>query len=247
MSNPTACLIIIGNEILSGRTKDKNLPWLAEQLNMIGVTLAHARVIRDEVAEIVDTVNTCRATYDYVFTTGGIGPTHDDITTECVAKAFGVPVIRSEEAETRLRKHYDPKDINEARLKMANTPEGAALIDNPVSSAPGYRMENVYVFAGVPAIMQAMFDSMKHELKGGAPTLSRALNVLMAEGDLAMGVDDIQAQFPEVEVGSYPMIHAGKLATSLVMRSQNEAMLDSAFSTCQEFVASMGGEEVEKM
>ncbi len=247
MQNPTACLIIIGNEILSGRTKDKNLAWLAENLNAGGITLAHARVIRDEAAEIIDTVNECRAKYDYIFTTGGIGPTHDDITTECIAKAFGVPVIRNEEAEARLRKHYNASQINEARLKMANTAEGATLIDNPVSSAPGYRMENVYVFAGVPAIMQAMFDSMKHELAGGSPTLSRAINVLMAEGDLAMGVDDIQAQFPEVEVGSYPMIHNGKLATSLVMRCTDEATLDKSFSTMQEFVASVGGEEVEPM
>jgi len=241
MSNPTACLIIIGNEILSGRTIDKNLAWLAEHLNIAGVSLAHVRVVRDDVDDIVESVNACRTTYDYTFTTGGIGPTRDDITTDCIAKAFGVPVIRHAEAEARLRAHYEESQINEARLKMANTPEGATLIDNPVSSAPGYKIENVYVFAGVPVIMQAMFDSMKHELSGGSPTLSRAINVLMSEGDLAMGVDDIQTQFPEVEVGSYPMIHNGKLATSLVMRCRDEAMLEKAYSTCEAFVVSMGG------
>ena len=145
----TACMIIIGNEILSGRTQDKNLSWLSQRLNEVGVRMRHARVIPDVEEIIVATVNECRAQYDYVFTSGGIGPTHDDITSECIAKAFGVPLGRNAEAEARLRVYYKPEDINEARLRMANTPEGAELIDNPVSTAPGFRMENVYVLAGV--------------------------------------------------------------------------------------------------
>ena len=164
----TACLIVIGNEVLSGRTRDANLQYLGRELNAIGVRLAEARVIPDDTAVIVTTVNDARARFDYVFTTGGIGPTHDDITSAAVAAAFGVPLERNPEAEARLRRHYEDKDLNAARLTMADIPRGADLIDNPVSQAPGFRLENVYVMAGVPRIAQAMFDGIRHTLKGGA-------------------------------------------------------------------------------
>ena len=171
MSDPVrACLIIIGNEILSGRTHDKNLPYLAEELNTLGVRLVETRVIPDIEDTIIETLNECRAKFDYVFTTGGIGPTHDDITSECVAKAFGVAIELNADAHDLLKSHYDnPADLNEARLRMARIPVGAELIQNPISKAPGFRMENVYVMAGVPMIMQAMFQGIKHQLIGGKP------------------------------------------------------------------------------
>ncbi len=239
---PTACLIIIGNEILSGRTQDKNLSWLAENLNLVGVKMVHARVIPDIEETIVSTVNECRAIYDYVFTTGGIGPTHDDITSACIAKAFGVPLLRHPEAERRLREHYDADTLNEARLRMANIPEGGILIDNPVSVAPGFQMENVFVMAGVPSIMQAMFDHLKERLTGGATTLSRSISVYLPEGTIAEGLADIQAQFPDVDIGSYPMIKDRILSTSLVFRSTDEPRLEQCFSAAQEMLATLNAD-----
>ena len=182
----TACLIIIGNEILSGRTVDANLPHLAKALGEIGVRLAEARVVSDDEAEIVDAVNTCRAKHNYVFTTGGIGPTHDDITAAAIAKAFGRPFGRNAEAEKLLLAYYPPEKVNEARMSMADMPEGAVLIDNPVSIAPGFRIENVHVLAGVPKIMQAMLDNIIPTLKGGPIVISRSVTVFMPEGELAL-------------------------------------------------------------
>lgn len=226
MHNPTACLILIGNEILSGRTHDKNLPWLAAQLNQLGIRMVEARVIPDIHETIITCVNSCRQQFDYVFTTGGIGPTHDDITSECIAKAFGVPLIRHPQAKALLEAHYPPEDLNEARLKMADVPEGATLIANPVSAAPGYRIGNVYVMAGVPRIMQAMFDGIKHNLQGGAPMLSASVAAFVTEGTIAEELGRIQSRFPSVEIGSYPFVRAQKLGTSLVARSTDaEALL----------------------
>jgi molybdenum cofactor synthesis domain-containing protein len=163
----TACILIIGNEILSGRTKDANLPWLAEKLNALGIRLMEGRVIPDIEATIIATVNEVRAKFDYVFTTGGIGPTHDDITADCIAKAFGVKLLRHPDAVRLLQSHYaNPADLNEARLRMANIPDGGILIDNPVSKAPGFQIGNVIVMAGVPRIMNAMFEGIAHRLKG---------------------------------------------------------------------------------
>ena len=241
----TACVILIGNEILSGRTEDENLSWLAISLNELGITLAHARVITDDIDIIVSNIRACSGEYDYVFTTGGIGPTHDDITTESIAKAFNVPVIRHKEAEKRILAHYPPADINEARLKMANTPEGAILIDNPISSAPGYQIENVFVMAGVPSIMRSMFDCVKPLLSGGEPMLSRSINVYMSEGVLAQGVTEIDQKFPEVEIGSYPMIQNEKLATALVLRSTSVELLGEAFTAMQKFIATTDAKIIE--
>lgn len=219
MQSPNACLIIIGNEVLSGRTQDKNLAWIAAELNKIGVRLMECRVIPDIPETIVTCVNSCRRQFDMVFTTGGIGPTHDDITSENIAKAFGVALVRHPEAKARLENHYPPEQINEARMKMADIPEGATLIDNPVSAAPGYKIENVYVFAGVPRIMQAMFDGIKHTFKGGAPMLSATVVAYITEGTIAEALGRIQAGFETVEIGSYPFVRQQRLGTSLVARS----------------------------
>jgi molybdenum cofactor synthesis domain-containing protein len=173
----TACLIIIGNEILSGRTVDANLPHVAKVLGQIGIRLAEARVVADDEAAIVDAVNACRARHTYVFTTGGIGPTHDDITAACIAKAFGRRLGRNPEDERRLLAFYPPERVNEARMSMADMPDGAELIDNPVSVAPGFRIENVFVLAGVPKIMQAMLDLVLPKLEGGVKIHARAATV----------------------------------------------------------------------
>ena len=224
---PTAALLIIGNEILSGRTKDANLNYLALSLNQMGIRLRECRVVSDNEGVIIDAVLALSKANDYVFTSGGIGPTHDDITTACIAKAFGAKLERNADAEARLRKHYKPEDINEARLKMADIPVGAELIDNPVSAAPGFILANVYVMAGVPRIMQAMFDGVKHRLTGGAVTLSHTLSATVTEGFIATELGEIQAANPAVEIGSYPFIRDGKLGTSLVSRSTDKSALDA--------------------
>ncbi len=224
-SNTTACLILIGNEILSGRTIDKNLSMISLKLNGAGVQMREARVIPDIEAVIIETINSCRAQYDYVFTTGGIGPTHDDITAESVAKAFRVPLILHPEAERRLLAHYKPEDVNDARMKMALVPQGATLIDNPVSAAPGFVIENVFVLAGVPRIATAMMDFIAPSLKGGLPVISRALDVHCPEGEVAVGVGAMQLRYPDVEIGIYPKITEGMLRSTIVMRCVDIAQL----------------------
>lgn len=225
----TACLLLIGNELLSGRTQDKNMAYLGKSLSEMGIHLRECRVIPDVEAVIIDTLNACRARFDYVFTTGGIGPTHDDITAACVAKAFGQRLMRHPEALKRLEAYYEPGMLNEARLKMAETPEGARLIGNPISAAPGFIMENVYVMAGVPSIMQAMFEGIRGELKGGAPVRSRSLTTAAAEGDIAAGLAAIQANYPQVEIGSYPQIRPGALpGLSIVLRGVEDETLAQA-------------------
>jgi len=227
--SPTACLIIIGNEILSGRTQDKNLSWIAKKLNDTGVKLSESRIIPDIEDVIIHTVNTCRAQFTYVFTTGGIGPTHDDITSGCIAKAFGVKLAPNPQAVAILERHYGKEQLNAPRLKMAEMPEGASLIPNPVSAAPGFCIENVYAMAGVPSIMQAMFDFIKPLLEGGAKTLSRTLSAYITEGVIAEKLTHIQNASPEVEIGSYPFIRNQRLGTSLVSRSTNEKALETTF------------------
>ncbi len=223
---PAACVIIIGNEILSGRTQDKNLNYIALGLTEAGIRLAEAKIIPDIEQEIIDNINIARAKYDYVFTSGGIGPTHDDITSASIAKAFKVKLILHPEAVVALKKHYNPENLNEARLKMAYVPEGASLIQNPVSAAPGFIIENLYVMAGVPSIMRAMFDYIKPGLKGGPIMHSHTISVFTTEGKIAKELSIIQSQFPNVEIGSYPFIKAGKLGVSLVARSLDEKDLE---------------------
>lgn len=242
----TAAVVVIGNEILSGRTQDANLAYLGQQLNAIGVRLREARVVADVEVDIVAAVNQLRTRYDYVFTTGGIGPTHDDITSECIAKAFGVALIRHPEAERRLRAYYEPDKINEARLRMANTPEGATLVDNPVSVAPGYRIGNVFVLAGVPAIMRAMFDSIKGHLVGGAPVRSVTVPAYLAEGTIAEGLGELQARFPALEIGSYPFFQRGRFGTSLVLRGTDEGQLDLAAAELRALIRALGTEPLDR-
>lgn len=240
----TAALLIIGNEILSGRTKDANLPYLAETLNEAGVRLAEARVVPDLEDEIVAAVNALRARYDYVFTTGGIGPTHDDITAASVAKAFGLPLTRHPEAQARLERHYAEVglELTAARLRMADTPEGATLIDNPVSTAPGFQVENVLVLAGVPKIMRAMLDGVKGRLHGGRPTLSRALVCNLGEGVIAAGLGAIQARHPEIDIGSYPRFGGeGGFRVSVVLRHPDAERLGQVAAEVSALVRELGG------
>jgi molybdenum cofactor synthesis domain-containing protein len=242
-STVTACLLIIGNEILSGRTKDQNLAFIGERLNDLGIRLMEVRVIPDVEAAIVDALNAVRRRFDYVFTTGGIGPTHDDITAECVAKAFGRPLIVHPEARAILEAHYQslgPGQLTEARLRMARTPEGAELIENPVSRAPGFQVENVFVMAGIPTIMQAMFASLQHRLVGGRPLRSRTLAVEMGESFVADGLARLQERFPEVEIGSYPFNRAGVFGTRLVLRSTEEELLAAAAAELDSLIAGLG-------
>ncbi len=243
----TACLIIIGNEVLSGRTQDANLQYLAKALNDAGVRLMEARVIPDVEATIVATVNDCRAKFDHVITTGGIGPTHDDITSESIAKAFGVSHVVHPEAEARLRRHYaKPEDLNAQRLRMATVPEGAELIDNPVSVAPGFRIGNVIVLAGVPRIMQAMFEGFRHRLKGGAPMRSRTVIAHVPEGKMAAGLGAVQTAHSDVEIGSYPFFRDGKLGASLVVRGTDAAAVAAATEAVKVLVRAQGGEPIEE-
>lgn len=230
----TAAIIVIGNEILSGRTKDANLVYLAEHLNEIGIRLMEGRIVADIEAAIAEAVNQCRAKYDYVFTTGGIGPTHDDITAGSIASAFGLPLKPHPEAVARLERHYAHGQLNEARLRMALTPEGATLIDNPISAAPGFRIANVLVFAGVPAIMQVMFESIRHTLVGGAPLRSRTFRTNLAEGVMASDLGALQSRYPDVEIGSYPSFARREAGVRIVLRSTDAARLAAA---CDEFVA----------
>lgn len=240
----TAALVVIGNEILSGRTQDKNIAHLAVRLNEAGVQLREVRVVPDVEAKIVEAVNAVRANYDYVFTTGGIGPTHDDITSASIAKAFGVKIYRDPEAERALRTHYAQAQINEARLKMADVPEGAELIPNAVSTAPGFCVENVYVLAGVPRIMQAMLDAIIPRLKGGSPVLSISVTTNLPEGAIAAGLTDIQNHYTDLDIGSYPMYERGQLSTTLVLRSPNTLRNTAAAREVEDMIRRLGGEVI---
>ena len=227
-SEVTAGLIVIGDEILSGRTKDANIAYIAAYLTEIGIRLNEVRIVADEEAEIVEAVNALRAAYTYVFTTGGIGPTHDDITADSVAKAFGVPIDVDERAVALMRQRFDPSRLTEARLRMARIPEGAELVHNPVSMAPGFMIENVIVMAGVPRIMQVMLDSVTPRLRKGRKMLSRTVRVDQPEGDVAPGLRRVQDEFPDVQMGSYPFFEDGRLGTRLVLRSIETERLEDA-------------------
>jgi molybdenum cofactor synthesis domain-containing protein len=232
MSNvPTAAVLLIGDEVLSGRTKDKNLGFIADYLTALGIDLKEARVVADDEADIVAAVNALRGRYTYVFTTGGIGPTHDDITSDCIAKAFGVEISHHPEASEILLKHFAElgREANEARMRMARIPHGATLIHNAVSKAPGFRLDNVFVMAGVPKVMNAMMDAIAPLLSGGIPVVSRTLRFDGGEGDVAKPLKDVQDAYAEVSIGSYPFESAEGFATNLVMRSRNEAALSAAY------------------
>lgn len=234
----TAAVLVIGNEILSGRTKDANLPYLGKRLNDFGIRLMEARVVRDDETEIVEAVNALRARYDYLFTTGGIGPTHDDITAACIAKAFGRELIVNPEARQILLDFYGPEKLTEARLRMARTPEGASLVENEVSRAPGFRVENVFVFAGIPRVMQAMFEAMAGGLEGGQPMVSRTIVARAPESSLAGPLGAAQERFADVEMGSYPFRDETGFGAELVLRGQQPARVEAA---TEELAAALAG------
>jgi len=239
-SEVRAALIIIGNEVLSGRTQDANLAYIASGLNDVGVQMREVRVIPDVEETIIATVNELRARFDYVFTTGGIGPTHDDITSDSVAKAFGVPLLRDPRAVELLKKVIKPENLNEARLRMANIPEGASLIDNPVSAAPGFNIGNVYVMAGVPRIMQAMFDGIKHTLKGGEKVLSKSVTLHIGEGSIATALGDIQTRNPTVDIGSYPFTRDSGYGTVIVARGTDATLVAAVSAEVAEMARALG-------
>jgi len=230
MPNPTAAMLVIGDEILSGRTRDSNMHYLAGELTKLGIDLHEVRVVRDDPASIVAAVKALSAAYDSVFTSGGIGPTHDDITAEHVARAFGRPIAVREDARALLAAHYAARgqQLNEARLRMARIPEGAVLIDNPISAAPGFSIENVHVMAGVPAIFQAMVASLLPRLTGGAPLLSQTLEIRRGEGDIAGPLADLAARYADLSIGSYPFIREGCYGAHIVIRGSDGARVDAA-------------------
>ncbi|MBC6404438.1 MAG: competence/damage-inducible protein A [Rhodospirillales bacterium] len=231
----TAALLLIGNELLSGRTQDANMAFLAARLAEIGIPLIEARVVPDVTGIIAEAVNALRPRVTYLFTTGGIGPTHDDITAASIAQAFGVPHVLDERAAAILREHYPPGELNAARLRMATLPQGAELIENPVSKAPGFRIGNVYVMAGIPKVMQAMFESLKPGLKGGAPILSESVTVYLPESKVAAGLAALQERYPGLELGSYPFQMQNRSGTRLVVRGTDP----KALSDCRAAIVAM--------
>jgi molybdenum cofactor synthesis domain-containing protein len=241
----TACVLIIGNEILSGRTQDANLAFLAQGLNEVGIRLREARVIPDEPSVIISTVNEVRLAFDYVFTTGGIGPTHDDITAQCIADAFAVALVVHPDAKRLLETHYPPGQLNEARLRMAMVPDGAILLPNPISRAPGFQIGNVFVLPGVPSIMQGIFEQLKYRLVGGEKMLSRSISCRLAEGTLAQDLAALQERYPDAEIGSYPYFRRGDFGVTLVLRGTDRERLAEATEELKTLIRKLGGDPQE--
>ena len=241
-----AAILIIGNEILSGRTQDTNTSTLATWLNSIGVIVKEVRVIPDIEKTIVDTLNILRKENNYVFTTGGIGPTHDDITAQSVSKAFGLNYETHKEAFKILEAYYKPGEFNEGRQKMVKMPENAKLILNPTSGAPGFSIENVFCLPGVPSILKSMLGSLKNEIVGGEPVLSHTISLKTVESEIANSLSKVQNQNGDVEIGSYPFFHAGKLGVSIVLRSENQSKIDNCISQVLKFVKEKNIEIVER-
>ena len=254
--NPTACLLIIGNEVLSGRTKDANLQFLAARLGELGIPLREARVIPDVRETIIATLNAVRARFTYVFTTGGIGPTHDDITSECVAAAFGVPWVVHEASRAKMAADYarrdPPVEFNAARLRMATLPEGATPIETAMTSAPGFTMGNVHVMAGVPRIMQAMFEAVAPTLTRGTPVTSATVHALgVFEGTIAQALEAVQARFPDLDVGSYPFYRShgpqgfSGGGVALVAKGTDPQAVAQAAEAITEMLRGMGAEPIQ--
>lgn len=240
-NNPIACLLVIGNEVLSGRTQDANIRFLALELGKLGIPLREVRIIPDVKETIVGTVNEVRAKFDYVFTTGGIGPTHDDITSECIAAAFGVPWEPHPEAFARMQAAYKPGDFNAARQRMATMPRGAKLIESAMSVAPGFQIGNVYVMAGVPRVMQSMFEWLGPRLHGGARIESRAVHVMgLPEGVIADGLETIQKRFPELDIGSYPFYRPAGHGVTLVAKGTDGAAAERAVAEITDLIVKLG-------
>ena len=242
VQNKTAAILVIGNEILSGRTKDKNIGWLAENINTLGIDLIEARVIADDRQKIIETIKYFSSTYDLIFTSGGIGPTHDDITTEAIAAAFEVSVIRHPEAERRLIKHYANSglEFNAARQKMADVPETAELIDNPLSAAPGFVIRNVYVLPGVPTILRAMFEGLKSYLPGGIKMTRITVQCSTGEGNIATLLESIESQNDGVKVGSYPWFKPGQFGTAVVVSGIDSGITQNVAKDIETAVRSLG-------
>ena len=231
-----AAILIIGNEILSGRTQDTNTGTIALWLNSIGVKVEEVRVIPDIEKTIIDTVNKLRKSYNYIFTTGGIGPTHDDITAESISKAFDLKYEIHKEAFKILESYYKPGEFNEGRQKMVWMPKNANLILNPTSGAPGFSVENVFCLPGVPSILKSMIGGLKNEIVGGEPILSHTISLRTVESEIASSLTEIQNNNKEVEIGSYPFFQAGKLGVSIVMRSIDQSKIDFCSSKILELV-----------
>ena len=232
MTNPTAAMLVIGDEILSGRTRDGNTHYLAGELTNRGIRLMEVRVVADEAAAIIEAVNALRTRWDHVFTSGGIGPTHDDITADAIAAAFGVAITHRADAMALLGAHYARAglEFNAARQRMARIPDGAALIDNPVSTAPGFTLGNVHVMAGVPSVFQAMVASVLQGITGGQPLLSQSLRVMRGEGEIATPFAALAAEFPDLAMGSYPFTQNGAFGTNLVIRGTDAGQIDAAMT-----------------
>ncbi|MEZ5716437.1 MAG: molybdopterin-binding protein [Paracoccaceae bacterium] len=235
MPNPTAAMLVIGDEILSGRTRDANMHYLAQELAKHGIDLKEARMVSDEAAAIVAAVQALSAAYTHVFTSGGIGPTHDDITADCIAAAFGAAIDVRDDARALLAAHYQRSgtELNAARLRMARIPDGATLIDNPVSIAPGFTLGNVHVMAGVPQVFEAMVASVLPTLSGGAPLLSQTLRIERGEGVIAGPLGELAARYPDLSIGSYPYSHSGVFGAHIVIRGQDGARVDAAMIELQ--------------
>ncbi len=241
--SPTAAILVIGNEILAGSTQDANIAYIAKHMNQRGIRIMEVRVVPDIPAAIIAAVNALRAAYTYVFSTGGIGPTHDDITADCVAAAFDVHIDVRDDARAILQAYYDAQSVplNEARLRMARIPDGATLIDNPVSAAPGFKIGNVFVMAGVPKIMQSMLLHVDKMTEGGAPVLARTIACNQKEGDVAFALGDIQKRYADVDIGSYPR-NGNNPSLLLILRGTDEATLDAAAADVAAMVRAQGEE-----
>ena len=239
----TGCMIIIGNEILSGRTQDTNLKHLAIELNELGVRMTEARVIPDIEETIIETVLECSKRFDYVFTTGGIGPTHDDITADCIAKAFNTELEMHPDVVAIIKQREAPPEVMESRLRMARIPRGATLVENPTGGPPGFQVENVFVMAGVPMVMQAMVSSFDRErIKGGLPVRSRTIGAYLGESQVAVPLAEIQDQHPDVDLGSYPFYRKEGYGTNLVMRGTDEAELEEMLEKVRAMIIGFGAE-----
>ena len=239
-ANITAALLVIGDEILSGRTKDKNIGYIAEYLTNIGIDLKEVRVVPDEMEEIVEAVNRLRARYTYLFTTGGIGPTHDDITADAISQALGIPLYEDPRIIAAMLERLKPEDLNEARRRMARIPVGAEHVVNPISKVPGFKIENVIVMAGVPSIMQAMMDDVAPRLTTGARMMMETVEATgIPEGTYATALSEIAKAHPDTIIGSYPQFHEGRFRNQIVVRSKDGAALQAALGAVDAMLKTM--------
>jgi len=231
-----AAIVVIGNEILSGRTQDVNVSCLSKWLNDLGVRVSEVRIIEDKEETIVTCINEIKKNFKYIFTTGGIGPTHDDVTSKSIAKAFNLKYDFHKEAYDILEKYYQPGEFSEGRKKMAKIPEGASLIYNPTSGAPGFIVENVFCLPGVPSILKSMIEGLKNKIIGGKKILSKTVSLQTVESEIAKSLENVQNQFEDVEIGSYPFFRLGKIGVSVVLRSADKKKIDDCYKKIIDFI-----------